>query len=95
MPGLKLAHIREQGQDMIIFPLDHRFGQLSQQEQQEELQGLENRAHAAGLAGHAIAIWDAGGGRARFIGPRQWHAFLQGKSLRWVLANLNKQISWT
>ena len=95
MPKLKVAHIREQGQDMIIFPLDQRFGRLTQHEQQEELVALELRANAAGLHGHAVAVWDAGGGRMGFIGPRQWNAFLQSIGLRQVLASLNKEISWT
>lgn len=95
MPSLKVAHIHEQGQDMIIFPLDQRFGRLPQDEQQKELAGLGMRANAAGLRGHAVAVWDAGGGRMGFMGPTQWHAFLRSIHLRWVLANLNKEISWT
>lgn len=94
MPHFKVAHVREQGQDMIIFPLDQRFGQLPKHEQQQELTGLEMRAHGAGLAGHAVAVWDAGGGRMGFIGPQQWHGFLQNLNLRGVLASLNKEISW-
>lgn len=95
MPSLKVAHIHEQGQNMIIFPLDHRFAALSQGEKDSELQILEIRANNAGLAGHAVAVWDAGSGRMGFIGPRQWHDFLQSIGLRWVLANLNKEISWS
>ncbi|MEK9285441.1 MULTISPECIES: hypothetical protein [unclassified Bradyrhizobium] len=95
MPTLKLAHIREQGQDMIIFPLDQRFGRLPDGEKQQELHALEMRAHDAGLGGHAVAVWDAGGGRMGFLGPSQWHSFLRSISLRQVISSLNREISWT
>lgn len=94
MPHYKVAHLNEQGQDMIIFPLESEFGRQLDVDQAQELQALEFRANAAGLRGHAVAVWDAGGGRMGFRGPRQWHPFLQGLSLRAVAANLNKEISW-
>ncbi len=33
MPRLKVAHLREQGQDMIIVPLDRTFGSQSRHDQ--------------------------------------------------------------
>ncbi|OYU91880.1 MAG: hypothetical protein CFE29_03250 [Bradyrhizobiaceae bacterium PARB1] len=94
MPTFKVAHLREQGQDMIIFPLNAAFGRQSQSDQEDELAGLEYQANMAGLAGHAVAVWDAGGGRMGFLGPRQWHGFLSSLNLRAVMANVNKSISW-
>ncbi|MGX9392577.1 hypothetical protein ACWX0K_20285 [Nitrobacteraceae bacterium UC4446_H13] len=94
MPTFKVAHIREQGQDMIIFPLNSAFGRQSESERQDELAALEYQARAAGLAGHAVAVWDAGGGRMAFMGPPQWHGFLRSLNLRAVMASLNKSISW-
>jgi hypothetical protein len=94
MPSLKAAHIREQGQDMIIFPLDHVFGLKASSEQSEALAELEFRAHAAGLAGQAVAVWESGS-RMHFLGPRPWHTFLQSINMRWVWANVNKEISWS
>lgn len=94
MPRYKVAHIREQGQDMIIFPLEPRFGHLSDSEQGQELGLLELGANRAGLRGSAVAVWDAGGGRMGFRGPRPWHPFLQVLSLMSVMANLNQEISW-
>ncbi len=40
MPKYEVAHIREQGQDMIIFPLEARYGHLSQADQERELDVL-------------------------------------------------------
>jgi hypothetical protein len=94
MPTFKVAHIRKQGQDMIIFPLESRFGHQPQSDQQKELAALGFRANAAGLKGSAVAVWDAGGGRMAFLGPRPWHSFLASINLGWVFANLNQEISW-
>jgi hypothetical protein len=94
MPTYKVAHIREQGQNMIIFPLDAAFGRMTSSDQNEELGRLGFRANAAGLAGAAVAVWDAGGGRMGFMGPSQWHPFLRSIDLGFVFANLNQEISW-
>jgi hypothetical protein len=94
VPKYRVAHINEQGQNMILFPLDAQFGRLTQSGQNDELRALQFRARNAGLAGSAVAVWDAGGGRMGFMGPQQWHPFLQGIDLHFVMANLNKEISW-
>jgi hypothetical protein len=94
MPTFKVAHISEQGQNMIIFPLRSAFGYQSQAEQQDELAALEDQAHAAGLAGHAVAVWDAGGGQMGFIGPPELQGFLQSLSLPTVMERVNTSISW-
>jgi hypothetical protein len=94
MPSYKVAHIREQGQDMIIFPLETTFGQKSNSEQNRELGVLGTRANRAGLRGTAVAVWDNGGGRMGFLGPSQWHPYLRSISLQFVMANLNQEISW-
>jgi hypothetical protein len=94
MPHFKLAHVREQRQDMLIFPLDHSFGNKTADDQREALAELQMRAHGTGLAGKAVAVWDAGGGRMAFLGPTNWQAFLRSINLRFVLANVNREISW-
>lgn len=93
MPKLKVAHIREQGQDMLIFPLDQSFGNRSNHDQNEALALLEHRAHSAGLAGQAVAIWQHGM-HTHFRGPSNWQNFLRGISMGWVLANVNRELSW-
>jgi hypothetical protein len=93
MPALKAAHIREQGHNMIIFPLDQSFGRKSDRDRSTALAELERRAHEAGLAGRAVAFWE-GTNRTHFMGPRPWHPFLKGLSMNDVLASVNKQIRW-
>jgi hypothetical protein len=93
MPKYKVAHIREQGQDMLLFPLSHQLGQLTDDEQSDLLEELERRAHAAGLAGGAAVFWQHGG-HGHFMGPRPWHPFLRSISMSFVQRNVNREISW-
>ena len=93
MPTFKLAHIREQGQNMLLFPLSNSFSQKSSNEQHSILAELEDRAHGAGLAGRAAIFWESGG-RTHSLGPKPWANFLRGLSLHAVLRSVNKSISW-
>ena len=93
MPTYKVAHINKQGQNLIIFPLDPAFGQLTNLEQTADLAMLGLRATAAGLRGVPVAIWDADG-QTKFRGPARWRAFLESINLEFVWANVNKEISW-
>ena len=93
MPALKIAHLREQGQDMILVPLDHTFGYRTQTEQSEIVAEFQARAGAAGLRGRVAVMWEAGS-TTMFIGPTPWHPYLQSISLWFIHANVNKQITW-
>ena len=94
MPKYKVAHIHEQGQDMIIFPLEEKFSRMTESDKHKELGILGFQANRAGLRGAAVAVWDNGGGKMGFYGPQQWHRFLSSISLQFVMANLNKEVSW-
>ena len=94
MPSYKAAHLREQGQNMIIFPLESAFEHRSDADKSATRAALQRRANASGLAGSAVLFWESGG-RTHFLGPGPWHPFLRGLSMRSVLANVNKEISWT
>jgi len=94
MPRFKVAHVREQGVDLIIIPLESSFGGKIASEQQEAIAELQLHARSAGLAGAVVPVWDSGGGRMSFIAPQNWHAFFQGLNLHSVAANINKEIYW-
>lgn len=94
MPTFRIAHLHEQGNDMIIVPLDPSFGNQAPIEQQRIVAELQMRARAAGLAGTVVPIWDTGGGRMTFMAPHQWHPFFRSIDFRWVAQNLNKNLSW-
>lgn len=92
MATLKIAHLREQGIDLIIVPLESGFGLKSSGEQSEIVESIQWCAHSAGLAGTVVPVWREGGGH-RFIAPTNWHSFF--KSFGWndIVANLNKELT--
>jgi hypothetical protein len=90
----KIAHLHEQGQDMIIVPLDSSFGSKSLSDQQEFIAALEFAANQAGLAGTAVAIWTSGR-NVKFIAPTPWHPFFRSPNIwRLVISNLNKTLTF-
>lgn len=93
MPTLKVAHIREQGVDVIIVPLDANFDHQPGSAQQEAMDEIQSHATAAGLAGAVSLVWPSGG-RMKFLAPPSQHAFYRSLNLHMVQRNLNKTISW-
>jgi hypothetical protein len=94
MPRLKVAHVNEQGANMVIVPLDSGFGRKVSNDQKAIAAELQMRSEAAGLAGQVVPVWDNGGGRMGFLAPRNWHAFFESVSLQWVFANVNRELYW-
>jgi hypothetical protein len=94
MPKFSIAHIQEQGQNLIIIPLESNFRNRADGEQQSVLAEFERRSNSAGLKGHVVLVWDNGGGRMGFIAPSQWHPFVRSINLRYVAANINRELSW-
>jgi hypothetical protein len=94
MPQFNVAHLREQGQDMLLFALEgSSFHNKSESQQSEILAELQLRANRAGLAGQAAIFWDYGSS-GYFRGPRPWHPFLRSVSTSWVVSQANRTISW-
>ncbi|WP_350649044.1 hypothetical protein [Pseudomonas sp. HY13-MNA-CIBAN-0226] len=87
------AHIRQQGQDMIIVPVDAAFANKTSKSQQEFVAAFESAVNRAGLAGHAVAIWNTGR-QIGFVAPTRWHGFFKSPGI-WELvhANINKEIA--
>jgi len=94
MPRFNVAHLREQGVDLIIIPLERSFGFKSEQDQHQAIAELQERSANAGLRGVVVPVWDNGGGRMGFIAPQNWHPFFRSINLRFVTANLNREIFW-
>jgi hypothetical protein len=94
MPHFKVAHLRQQGQDMIVVPLESSFGNKTSHDQRQMISSLQIHARAAGLAGTVIPVWDGGGGRMQFIAPQPWHPFFRSLNLRSVFSNINKDLAW-
>lgn len=95
MPSFRIAHIREQGVDLIIVPLEAAFGSRTQLAQQEATSELQRAAISAGLAGTVVPVWSGSGGRMNFLAPRNFHRFFASISLQWVMAHINRELSWS
>jgi hypothetical protein len=94
MPRYKAAHIKEQGIDLIIIPLESSFGHIGASTQHAEIAELQSRANDAGLRGTVVPVWDSGEGRMAFIAPTQWHPYFDSLTLAFVAMNLNREIYW-
>lgn len=57
MARYKIAHVREQGVDLIIIPLESSFGNQGTQAQNDTIAVLQLKARAAGLAGKVVPVW--------------------------------------
>jgi hypothetical protein len=94
MPQYRIAHVKEQGVDLIIIPLEASFGNLTQPDQQKTIALLQLHATGAGLRGTVVPVWDSGTGQMFFIAPERWHPFFRSIGLAWVAANINRELSW-
>jgi hypothetical protein len=88
----KIAHIREQGVNMIIIPLDPSFGNKSKKQQNEIIDALQDCASSAGLAGTVVPVWQTGSNHG-FIAPPKWHPFFKTLSWEAILAGINKELT--
>ena len=94
MASLKVAHVRQQGVDLVIAPLNRDFGYKTPEDQREIVEEIQMRSNSAGLAGTVVPVWDNGGGRMGFIAPTRWHPFFQSLGLRAVWASVNQTLAW-
>ncbi len=94
MPRFKVAHIKEQGIDLVVIPLESSFGHKSELDQQDIIADLQLHSRGAGLAGTVVPVWDAGGGRMGFIAPQNWHPYFSSINLAFVWSNVNREIYW-
>ncbi|MDH1068459.1 hypothetical protein N5B96_02960 [Acinetobacter johnsonii] len=88
----KIAHLREQGQDMIIVPLENNFEHKTSSEQSDFIDALQHYASSAGLAGTVVPVWQHGRSM-KFIAPQPWHPFFKSLSWNVVIRNLNKELT--
>ncbi len=93
MERFDVAHIREQGVDLIIIPLDSSFARKGSAEQNRIATSLELCARSAGLAGTVVPVWDNGGGRMGFLAPNNYHSFFRSIDLRFVSMNVNRELT--
>ena len=87
-----IAHIREQGQDIIIIPLDSSFQSKTQSQRNQIIFALQLCARSAGLAGRVVVMWEHNS-NVMYIAPQQWHSFFNSIDLVWVAQNINRTLT--
>ena len=93
MPSYRIAQLREKGQDIIMVPFGDDFGGKSDDQKNEMIDELQQRATAAALQGQVVAVWPSGA-RLSFLAPPALYPFLNSLSWEAVLKRLNKQLIW-
>jgi hypothetical protein len=92
MTDFHVAHLREQGQDIIMVVVSSSFGHRSTQEQIELQADLQRCATAAGLAGTVVPVWEVGG-RLHSLAPHEWRSYFQSLNWEYVRQNVNRRLS--
>jgi hypothetical protein len=93
MATFKVAHVKEQGQDMIIVFVSDSVGRMPTDEQNKLRSRLEACAHSAGLRGSAVLVWDAGGGRIGFLSPSPWVSFFKSIQPYRLYQSINRELT--
>ena len=89
MAKYDVAHIREQGIDLIIVPLRSSFGSRTPAQQNDTARYLQSCATAARLAGTVVPVWESGDGRLASLAPSNYHPFFRSINMDFVRANIN------
>lgn len=92
MEEFQVAHVREQGQDMVIVLVNSTFGRKADSDQADIMAWLQECASTAGLAGVTVPVWDAGNGRMGFRAPDAWHPFFMSLDLGQIAQSVNKTL---
>lgn len=92
MASFEVAHIHEQGVDLVIIPLEPSFGLKSSADQNEITAELQLCANLAGLAGTVVPVWDERG-TMMFLAPDSFHPFFRSIDLAFVAANINRRLT--
>lgn len=93
MPTFEVAHINEQGIDLIIVLVSNSFGGLGTAEQKRQTGLLQVAATSAGMAGTVVPVWEDGFGSLAFLAPREWHPFFESLTTNDLLRNVNRTLT--
>jgi hypothetical protein len=93
MPSIPVAHLHEQGQDMVIVIMDKGFAGAPPQRQEATISQLQALAKLNGLKGTIAMVWDEGG-RMNYLVPQPWHDFFRSITLDDIRARINAEIRW-
>ena len=91
MPKFKIAHVKDQGVNIIIVPLTAAFGSLPDEEKERVIEVLQACAVANAFNGRVVPVW-FDGKRMRFIAPPVWHGYFQKMKMQVVRDHLNREL---
>lgn len=94
MPHFKVAHVRQEGADLLLIPLDPSFGLQSKTVQDATIAELQKHAAEEDLRGTVIPVWSSGGNHMAFIAQATLRPFLQSIGLTWVNARATRALYW-
>jgi hypothetical protein len=93
MEEFQVAHIREQGVDLVIIFVSESFGTKSDTEKARVAAALQICATAAGLAGNVVLVWSGSFGKVEFWAPLNQHAFFKTVSYAQLLTSINRTLT--
>lgn len=93
MPIFQVAHLRRDGQDIIIVPVDRTFGKRSPAEQARIQEAFQRSAASVEMEGVVVPVWEDAVGRMAFRAPPPWHEFLKSIDMVYVATALNRTLS--
>ena len=93
MPTFQVAHLRRDGQDVIIVPVDRSFGKRSPAEQARIQEAFQRSAASVDIPGVVVPVWEDASGRMAFRAPPPWHEFLKSIDMVYVATALNRSLS--
>ena len=90
MTDFEVAHINEQGINVVVAFVDSSFAHKSSEEQNQVAAALQLCARSAGLAGNIAMVWFGG-----FWAPSNQHSFFgsAGGSYHALAGRINKKLS--
>jgi hypothetical protein len=92
MPTFQVAHMRRDGQDVIIVPVDPSFGKRSPAEQARIQEAFQRSAATADIPGVVVPVWEDASGRMAFRAPPPWHEFFKTIDMVYVATALNRSL---
>jgi hypothetical protein len=93
MPSIPVAHLHEQGQDMIVVIMDKSFARAAPPHQEATIGQLQALAKLNGIKGTVAMVWDDHG-KMDYLAPQPWHEFFMSITLEDVRARLNAELRW-
>lgn len=93
MPTFQVAHIRRDGQDVIIVPVDRSFGARAPAEQARIQEAFQRSAVAADIPGVVVPVWEDTTGRMAFRAPPPLQPFFRTIDMVYVATALNRSLS--